>query len=301
MSPRDSRINPKFFRAGRLKLILAILWLGLTVSMVTWWWIFSMRQLNEFSAYLPLGEYERFHRMIFWEGSIFVVLIFGAGSYLLILTHREHQRNLSLRLFFSNFSHDLKTSLSRLRLRAEVLNQNKQDAKLEKLLEEVQRLDLQLENSLWVARGEEQKLLLQDLSLAKVVSSLRVEWPDLEVSLQKDARVRADLPALKSVFRNIFQNSWLHGQATHVEIAVEEPRPGAIEVSISDNGLGGEAEDLKEKTLALLPLHGVKSHGLGLHLTQSLLKRMNGGIDFVESKEGFQVRIQLQGALEQSL
>lgn len=286
--------------SDQIKLGLAIFWLLFTASMVAWWWIFSLRQLNELSQLLPDFKYERVHRMLWWEGSVLLAFVIIAGSALLILVHREHRRNQGLRLFFSNFSHDLKTSLSRLRLRAEVLSDRVKDPAVQNLMEEVHRLDIQLENSLWVARGE-QGLHLQDLSLSSVVSSLRVEWPNLEIQLDKEAKVHADWQAFRSVLRNLFQNSWLHGQASRVDIHIEKKSVQEIEICLLDNGVGLSQDKLAELGRHFLPSQKDQSNGLGLYLTRSLLKKMSGDIAFEESQSGFKVRMKIKGDLENSL
>ncbi len=284
-------------RSDRFKIGLSIFWFVMTFSMVTWWWIFSFQQVNSPDFALPLEKLHKVKRMLLWEGTVLLSFIFVGGSSLLILTNRERLRNLRLRMFFSNFSHDLKTSLSRMRLRAEVLIENDQNPKLQKLLEEVNRLDLQLENSLWVARGEEQKLLTQEFALGEMLSKLRLEWPELEVHLQRDAILRADRQALQSVFRNLFQNSWLHGKAKKIEIGVASLSPEILELVISDDGtefLGSLPFLGKE----ILPSFDKGGNGLGLYLTQFLLGRMKGKIRFEKPLRGFSVVLQIPGKLE---
>lgn len=290
-------MGKRTFQSDRFKLGLSIFWFVFTFSMVVWWWIFSLQQLQRISSAMEIEKYLSVRRMLLWEGAILLAAIFGGGLSLLILTNRERLRNLRLRLFFSNFSHDLKTSLSRLRLRAEVLLESDSNPKLRKLMEEVNRLDLQLENSLWVARGEEQKLLHQNISLAELVSNLRVEWPELEIQLQKDAHIQADQQALKSVFRNIFQNAWLHGQATRIEIGVEPGKAQNLRLTFLDNGKGFEG-DVRALGNAFLPSADRGGNGIGLYLTKSLLVRMKGRLEFSSPAKGFQAEVTIPGRLE---
>lgn len=264
--------------------------------MVTWWWIFSLHQLSSPDFQLPPEKMHKLRRMFLWEGSFLLAFVFGGGASLLVLTNRERLRNLRLRMFFSNFSHDLKTSLSRLRLRAEVFMENDQNPKLQKLIEEVNRLDLQLENSLWVARGEEQKLLTQDFALSEILSSLRNEWPELQIHLQKDCNLSADKQAVKSIFRNLIQNSWLHGKASQIDIQVEALSSHKIQLSFQDNGTGfhGHLPVLGKQILPSSLASG-QGNGIGLYLTKFLLNRMNGEIKFHKVSSGFQVQVILPG------
>lgn len=286
----------KSVKSDRLKLLLSVFWFAITFSMVTWWWIFSLRQLNSLSAGIPHEQYERLRWMLLWEGSFLLCFIFIGGTSLLILTNRERMRNLRLRLFFSNFSHDLKTSISRLRVRTEVLAQKNSSTELQELLNEANRLDLQLENSLWVAKGEEQKLNIYDLVLADVIGQLRVEWPDLEILLKRNAKIKADTTAIRSVFRNILQNSWLHGEASKIEIQVESLNESTLRLIFSDNGKGFEG-NIAELGMDTVPTSERQGNGLGLYLTKLLLEKMSGTLSFQKSSKGFQVLLELKGSL----
>ena len=286
----------KQIQSDRLKLILSVFWFVFTFSMVTWWWIFSLRQLNSIESGIPHEKYERLHWMLLWEGSILLGFIFCGGAALLILTSRERSRNLRLRFFFSNFSHDLKTSLSRLRIRTEVLAQNNQSQDLQELLKEASRLDLQLENSLWVARGEEQKLVTTELMLGDIIGQLRVEWPEMEIHLQRNAKIKADPTAIRSVFRNILQNAWLHGEATRIDIQVEKLDDELLILSVQDNGAGFKG-NLASLGKATLPSTEREGNGIGLYLTNLLLEKMNGKIVFEAAKTGFLAKLKMKGSL----
>ena len=277
----------RILQSDKWKLVLSIIWFLVTFSMVTWWWFFSLQLLETLSQDgLAFEKYSSLRRMILWEGPFLLTFIFCGGASLLFLTNKERLRNFSLRLFFSNFSHDLKTSLNRLRLRAEVLAQNDRNQAIQKLMEEVTRLDLQLENSLWVARGEEQKLAKASFSFESVISALRIEWPDLEISLNKDVRVYADHQALKSVVRNIFQNAVFHGQASHIDINVAELNKSQVSIQFKDNGKGFTG-DLQKLGIGLLSTKESQGNGIGLFLSKSLLTKMEGQIEFIKSETGF--------------
>lgn len=284
-------------RSDRFKLGLSIFWFLFTLSMVIWWWIFSLRQLKSVSADLAPEKFESLHRMLLWEGAFLLLLILVGGSSLLFLTNQERKRNLRLRLFFSNFSHDLKTSLSRLRLRAEVLANREQNPQIQKLMDEVSRLDLQLENSLWVGRGEEQQLLTQKVLLSDLIGFLRVEWPEIEVHLQKNAELLADQQALKSIFRNLFQNASLHGQATRIDLKVDSEKPGKVRILVCDNGKGfsGDTQNLGKK---ILPATEKEGNGLGLYLTKHLLQRMKGDMEFGHCRTGFEAVLKIPGEIK---
>jgi signal transduction histidine kinase len=284
-------VSEKIMRASKLQFALSLFWFLFTFSLVVWWWVFSLHQLELLSEVVEQVKHQSIKRMLIWEGAVLVVAVFVGGLTLVILTNRERQRNLRLRNFFSNFTHDLKTSLTRLRLRTEMLAEKNSSPEVQKLLEEASRLDLQLENSLWVARGDTHKLISEDISLSQSIGFLRVEWPELEVRLHQDALLLADGQALKSVFRNVFQNAWLHGEATKIDI---KPilQNNAWTIEIEDNGKGFSG-DLKQLGAKLLSSKSERGNGLGLFLTNDLIKRMNGQIKFLAADKGFKLQIVL--------
>ena len=287
-------MSDKTLQTSKIKLGLSLFWLLFTFSLVLWWWFVAFRQLDLLTDVLSSEKYASMKRMLIWEGAVLVLAVFFGGLVLVILTNRERLRNERLRHFFSNFTHDLKTSLTRLRIRTEVLAENNSSPEFQKLLEEASRLDLQLENSLWVARGDSQKLLSENIKLSSIIGFLRVEWPELEVKLHQDANILADGQALKSIFRNILQNSWLHGQAKKVVIIPSlDKNNWVIEIKDDGKGFAGNYEILGAQLLNSKSQHG---NGLGLFLTQGLIDRMNGQMDFIKSETGFVVKIILPAA-----
>ncbi|PIS10405.1 MAG: sensor histidine kinase [Bdellovibrio sp. CG10_big_fil_rev_8_21_14_0_10_47_8] len=263
---------------------LSIFWFLFTFVFIGWWWILGL-------------ESAAHHRMIFWEGLVLLPAIFSGGMALMILAARDRRRAENMKIFFSNFAHDLKTAITRVRLQAEVLVEEGSQKNVTRLMNSLQRLDLQLENSLWVARGERQALYFENIKMSQLIVSLRNEWPEVEIQLQKDCVLFADRQALISVFRNLIQNSILHGHASKIEISVfetQEGKAGSIVVlEIRDNGEGLK-KDLEVSQLGheLLLASPGRGNGLGLYLVSFLMKRMKGKISF-HSENGFLVRMQL--------
>lgn len=284
----------RVLRAEGWKLGLSLFWFIFTFSLVIWWWIFSLEQLELLTGVLNQHKFESLQRMLIWEGAVLVSAVFCGGFMLVMFTYKEKSRNQRLRNFFSNFAHDLKTSLTRLRLRTEVLAEKAESPEYRKLLEEVSRLDLQLENSLWVARGDSQKLYAQKISLSQTIGFLRVEWPELEIKLHQDAEVVADGHALKSIFRNLFQNAWLHGKATRIDIK-PHPEKNQWRIAITDNGQGYAGDNLRLGS-PLLKSRSEQGNGVGLYLTRDLLERMHGRITFPQVETGFCAEVSLPRA-----
>jgi signal transduction histidine kinase len=226
----------------------------------------------------------RDYKMILWEGAFLVAVVALGGGALIFLTYSFAKRHERMRMFFATFAHDLKTSLARMRLQGEILEEKSPaNPKLSELMANIHRLDLQLENSLWMANFDDNKLVLEDLSLQELMSSLRHEFPDLQLHLSQNAIVHGDRRALRVVFRNLFQNSLIHGNASEIFLTVKKKSSSKLQVSITDNGKG--------------PVHeNMETNGIGLYLTKKIVLRLGGDCKFLESPQ-FTNEISLLGHL----
>lgn len=255
--------------------LLAVIWLVFTTCLVVWWWLFALNRLADLD---PSA-----HRMILWEGGFLVLVVLGGGSALIYFTHDYERKHERMKLFFATFAHDLRTSISRLRLQADLLQEKESaSAELERMMSNIQKLDIQLENSLWLANLSESRLMEEEFRLSEVLSSLRNEFPELTIDLNRDADIRADRRALRAVLRNLFHNSLIHGQADRVFLRVASSGPGQVELQVSDNGKGLTAsiQDLGRNPLSARESAG---NGIGLYLTRQLLRRMSGELSFRNS------------------
>ena len=280
----------KKFLKLHFKTALAIIWFAFTFSLVAWWWIFFLFKMQDFAP----------HRMFAWEGSILLASVLIGGVALIIFSYRDQKRHQRLRFFFSTFSHDIKTSIARLRLQAEVLEEDltsSSPAVMKRLIQDIQRLDIQLENSLLLANLEEGQLLHEQVSLNEMLLSLRSEFADLSLELEKEARIYGDRRALLSVFRNLFQNSVLHGKASTIRIKVRPLNNSRLEVLIEDDGLGFKG-NLQKLGSEILTSQDSRGNGIGLLITKRLLEKMKGDVRFESSEnQGFKSVIHVEGRL----
>lgn len=284
-------MGQKEVRVVKIKTFLAVLWALFTVSMVGWWWVFAL------NSHQTPDEIVRKHRMLMWEGSIFLGVVLLGGAALIFLSHRDQRRHEQLQTFFATFSHDIKTSITRLRLQAEVLEEDNVFQKspvLQRLIHDISRLDLQLENSLWLSASESKNLLLEKLVLSKLLESVRGQWTELEFRIEQDAEIFADRRAMISVLRNLIQNAVLHGHATVVELSAQSLKDHKVQISVQDNG-SGFAGNVKDLGLQMHPSRNDNGSGIGLYLSQRLLRKMQGQITFKKSEKGLRAEIVLPG------
>src|SRR5499427_2704590 len=287
---------------NRLVIALVALWVVFTVTLAGWWLVFGLRQLDliKQSNLEATNKLRQHYQMLMWEGGILIASLIGGGLALFYFARREQKRHAQVEEFFAAFTHDAKTALASLRLQAESLQEDFANSEpnplLDRLLGDTLRLQLQLENSLFLVNLTRGKFFLESISLSACVGNLRRHWPDLNIRQSGDATVTADARALDSVLTNLIQNAVTHGQATEIEINVKPDRKGRISISIADNGSGfsGDFKHLGR----LFVRHGRGSgSGVGLYIVSQLIKRMNGDIQLENANQGgFVARFDLPGA-----
>ncbi len=288
-------------RSWDLRSALAIVWLIFTVALSVWLLVFITRLFNNIEE-LKTAEaiaILKHYRMVAYEmGTMILALLLG-GAGLLYLIWLERSRSDQIHQFFAVFSHELKTSISRLRLQAEGLQDDLKKSgrggPALRLLDDMGKLEVQLENSLWVARGEEDLFLIETIPLSRAVGELAREFP-LLVHLSSEAWLQADHRAVESILKNIFQNSVQHGDAQNLWIDTTELSPGRLLITFRDDGSGFQGDKL---SLGQIFKRHSRSGGtgLGLYLIRRLSELQNGTARFVPATQGFQVEIEIRGSL----
>ncbi len=285
-------------RRETIRLILIICWLVFTVSFAIWWFTLTTGYISLLQELQPdQGEHWlRQKRMIFWEGSAWIVLLALGGGALVALVQKEKSRVKRIKEFFASFSHEIKTSLASLRLQAEALKDESTSESpiLDRLIGDTVRLQVHLENSLFFASQDNLKLFMEPVQLSGVVERMREQWPSLKIELNQDVVVTADDRALRTILSNLLQNALVHGHASQVQIEVEQTDNGRVELSITDDGVGfkGDAEELGR--LFHRPT-STSGSGLGLYICKILMSRMGGEFVSEPSAQGFKVALALPG------
>jgi signal transduction histidine kinase len=277
-------------RRHRLHYTVAIAWLVATVSLASWWLAIGLS--------LP----DRMHRMFVWEGAAFIGLLVAGGVAIVRAIRREHLRRQALETFFMSFTHDLKTSLASVGLQAENLREDwpvaANRAPLDRLLHDLVRLQIQLENSLFVAQPDG-RLLREPIATGPAIARLAEDWPELTVNIRGSANVVADARAFDAVVRNVLQNAVVHGGAHCVEVTVEPAASGdRVRVTIADDGRGVEPEIFAGLGQPFARGSRTSGTGVGLFVCSQLTTRMNGILRFLRGESagrGLTVVLELPG------
>src|SRR4030095_12758355 len=164
-------------KTSRITIALVGLWVVFTVTLAGWWLVFGLRQLDLLNRLNLEGaaDFHRHYHMLLWEGAILIISLIGGGLALFYYARREQKRHAQVEEFFAAFTHAAKTALASLRLQAESLKEDfgaNPNPLLDRLLQDTLRLQLQLENSLFLVSLPTGKLLNEPVRIGQLVEAL---------------------------------------------------------------------------------------------------------------------------------
>jgi len=287
----------------RIKIFLVALWVTFTVTLAGWWMIFGLRQLDRLNQLHveQADQLQKHYQMLLWEGGILIASLLGGGLALYYYARREQKRHAQVEEFFAAFTHDAKTALASLRLQAESLKEDlgaNPSPVLDRLLQDTVRLQLQLENSLFLVNLPTGRLLNESVRIGQLVDALRYHWPELTIIQKGDGVVRGDSRAVESILKNLVHNAATHGHASEIRIITEASGSGRLIVRVSDNGRGF-AGDFRELGRLFVRHARGSGSGVGLYISRQLAKRMNSTLSFSRGDDGgFVAQMSFPGVAE---
>ncbi len=271
------------------------------------WWLFLVFKLASQleNASLPSVS-GNLITMVQWEGFTFFTLVLILGIAVLYFFVQDHKKTKSLHAFFASLTHELKTPLASIKLQADVLNEFAQEMKIEekdkeriikyttRLTQDSSRLEGELENHLQLSRLERKgKFSLTPIDLTRFLKQQTIQYTDIELIITEldSCIVLADEFALKTIIRNLIQNSYRHNKdLARIKISIVQEET-SIKVIYTDFGqkFSGEINQLGK----LFYKHdSPKGSGIGLYLIKSLSQGM--GADFSIRNEdhlNFEIRL----------
>ncbi|MDH3231701.1 MAG: ATP-binding protein [Alphaproteobacteria bacterium] len=185
--------------------------------------------------------------------------------------------------------HDLRTPITALRLRAELVEDEETRDKLLQILEEMQRMT---EATLAFAREEATREATRMVDLAALAESLCDDLAELgmEVSFAGTERVPlACRPvSLKRAIRNLIENGVAYGKRARVTV---DGSRDDVRIVIDDDGPGIPAQELERVFGPFVRLEGSRSRetggiGLGMAIARSIVRGHGGDIVLENRREG---------------
>ena len=186
-------------------------------------------------------------------------------------------------------SHDLKTPITRLRLRTELLDDSPLREKFQADLDDMQRM---AQTSLDFLRGGEDGEPMAALDLNALLESLQEDAEDASREVRITGAARQSLPcrplALKRCLTNLVDNALKYGQ--RAEIAVADG-PARLKLIVRDHGPGIPAMELEKVFEPFYRLEGSRSRdtggsGLGLGIARNIARAHGGELTLRNHPQG---------------
>lgn len=183
-------------------------------------------------------------------------------------------------------SHDLRSPLTAMRLRIEMLDETEDSVRLKSLVEEMQAMvEATLEFARGVARAEPEATVDLAALLANIVSDMGGDRANLAPSQPMPVTIRPH--ALNRALRNLIDNAVRYGDVANVTLTQE---PGMVIITIADSGPGLPKDQLEAVFEPFVRLEGSRNRdtggvGLGLAIARTIVQA-HGGTVLLRNRAG---------------
>ena len=183
-------------------------------------------------------------------------------------------------------SHDLRTPITRLRLRAEFMDDEEQRRKM---LADLEEMEAMINATLAFARDESVSEPASPVDLAALCRTVLDECADAHPELADEIRyegserltVRARPVALKRALSNLVSNAVTYGGSAVVHL--DPPRGGLVRLAVEDGGPGIPESELENVFVPFRRLEESRNRetggtGLGLPIARNILRAHGGDV-----------------------
>ncbi|MBN8954753.1 MULTISPECIES: ATP-binding protein [unclassified Rhizobium] len=203
-------------------------------------------------------------------------------------------------------SHDLRTPLTRLRLK---LERSVHSVELGSMIDEIEIIDNMISETLHYLREQNDRRAGYVIDMPSLIQTVCNEFADLGFDIQYHGPPRmayfCEELGMRRALSNVIDNAIKHG--TEVAVSLERQGENGFEIRISDNGPGIPKE---HRAKVLEPFYiaddarsliGRSGFGLGLSIVRDVVSRHRGTISFADnSPSGLVVRLSFnQSRLEE--
>ncbi|HET7176500.1 MAG TPA: ATP-binding protein [Gammaproteobacteria bacterium] len=187
-------------------------------------------------------------------------------------------------------SHDLRTPITRLRLRAELLGD---EALKTKFVHDLQEMESMTSATLAFLRGFEEREAVQSVDVMALLESLQTDSLDMGYDVKLEGRLERPVllrpRALRRCLDNLVTNAVRYGGGM-VTVSVEAKGRGAM-ICVRDRGPGIPAAELEKVFEPYYRLEGARSRegggtGLGLSIARNIAELHGGSLLLRNHPEG---------------
>ncbi|MCR5858994.1 ATP-binding protein [Mesorhizobium sp. J428] len=194
--------------------------------------------------------------------------------------------------------HDLRTPLTTMRLRAELI----EDTELqERMLDTIEEMQALTESALALARQETSAEPTRTIDLAALVESVCDDLADIgqPVRFKPGERItyRCRPDGLRRVIRNLIENAVRYAGGADVSLAAEA---ASVKILVEDDGPGIPIDSIEDVFAPFFRLEGSRSRetggsGLGLSIARAIARQHGGDIILSPRAPGLRAMVVLPG------
>jgi signal transduction histidine kinase len=186
-------------------------------------------------------------------------------------------------------SHDLRTPITSLRLRAELVEDTEARAKIVETLYEMREMT---EATLAFLREEAAADDTRPVDIAALLDSIAEDLAELGLAVDMEPAERTVLAcrpaALRRALRNLIENAASHGERATLHLAADDE---AVTITIDDQGPGIPEADLERVFTPFTRLDEARGQdsggmGLGLAIARTILRAHGGEVTLANRAEG---------------
>jgi signal transduction histidine kinase len=195
--------------------------------------------------------------------------------------------------FAAMASHELRSPLTIIRTSADLIASRQDDPAISAHLEKIQRASANMANMihalLAVTRDQPVETTYEPVALCalvdEIIEGLRSEIVakriTIENRLDEEASTRADQTLIAVVLINLIRNSVKHGENSNIRIDMEDSL-----LSITDNGLGIDSDDLQHIFDFAYRGQNSQGYGVGLYISRLICDYQGWSLELVANPEG---------------
>ena len=191
-------------------------------------------------------------------------------------------------------SHDMKTPLTRLRLRSELLDEGEISGRIKSDLAEMESLVM---STLEYMRGSENREPLVQVEARALVSAICHDHPDWadKVTVEEGAAIviKARPALLRRALNNLIDNAVRYGERAEVSVSTANSE---LTIRIRDHGQGVPPQHLEEVFKPFFRVEDSRNRatggtGLGLAIAKEIVEAQGGRIALANLADGLEVKV----------
>ena len=185
-------------------------------------------------------------------------------------------------VLFRSISHDLKTPITRLRLRAELLDT---EAQTESFNHDLDDLEMLVKGALQTVKDTDIHENIQSVDVLKLLEQISSSQPDkIKIIGEQISPYRGKPLALKRCLSNLIDNGVKYGKSVNIYVTDSLE---SLQFVIQDNGPGIPAKELENIFTPYRRLHDDhEGYGLGLGISRNIIHAHNGHLHLINRDTG---------------